>query len=160
MPHPSIKTERAFLWTVEMYVIDSCVRVHHVSKHFWTLTIGETFVCKGNPRTLQMRLLLLWWQFPSWSNTYQGRSLKHVYYFCAKTKALFTWTTQLMDYILVDFNLVVCFQNRQSAKFNSCQYFWLYGMCKYYAYQMIAQLMEIIRTCLELRLNYDWWVVA
>ena len=77
-------------------------------------------------------------------------------YFCAKTKALFTWTTQLMDYILADFNLVVCFQNHQSTKFNSRQYFWLCGMCKHYAYQMIVQLMEIIPTCLELCVNYYW----
>ena len=32
-----------------MYIIDSCVRGHHVSKHFWTPTIGETFVCKREP---------------------------------------------------------------------------------------------------------------
>ena len=48
MPHPSIKTTRAFSPT-KMYVIDSCVKGHHVSKHFWTPTIGETFVCKREP---------------------------------------------------------------------------------------------------------------
>ena len=41
-------TTRAFSRNMEMYVIDSCVR-HHVSKHFWTPTIGETLVYKREP---------------------------------------------------------------------------------------------------------------
>ena len=49
MLHPSIKTTRAFSRNMEMYVVDSCVRGHHVSKHFWTPTIGETLVCKREP---------------------------------------------------------------------------------------------------------------
>ena len=52
MPHPSIKTMRVFSWTIKMYVINSCVRGHHISKHFWTSTIGETFVCKKEPENL------------------------------------------------------------------------------------------------------------
>ena len=39
---------RAFLRTMEIY-LDSCVRGLHISKHFWTLTIGETFVCEREP---------------------------------------------------------------------------------------------------------------
>ena len=35
-----------------MYVIDSCVKGHHVSKLFWTLTIGETLICKREPENL------------------------------------------------------------------------------------------------------------
>ena len=45
MPHPSIKTMRAFSRTI----IDSRVKGHYVSKHFWTPTTGETFVCKWEP---------------------------------------------------------------------------------------------------------------
>ena len=49
---------------------------------------------------------------------YRGKSLQHAHCFCTEMKALFMWTMQLMEYtcILADFNLVVCFQNRQSAK--------------------------------------------
>ena len=39
----------AFSRTMEMDVIDSYVRGHHVSKHFWAPTIGEAFVCKREP---------------------------------------------------------------------------------------------------------------
>ena len=37
---------------METYSVDSCVRGHHVSKHFWTPTIGETLVCKQEPENL------------------------------------------------------------------------------------------------------------
>ena len=37
---------------MEIYVIDSSVRGHHVSKHFLTLPIGETFACKREPLNL------------------------------------------------------------------------------------------------------------
>ena len=34
---------------MEMHVIDSYLKGHHVSKHYWTLTNRETFVCKRKP---------------------------------------------------------------------------------------------------------------
>ena len=40
MTHPSNKTMCAFSRTMEMYVMDRCERRHHISKHFWTPTIG------------------------------------------------------------------------------------------------------------------------
>ena len=36
----------------------------------------------------------------------------------------------------------------------------LYGILKYYTYQMTALKMQIISTCLELRVNYDWQATA
>ena len=32
-----------------MYVKNSYLKGHHVSKHYWTLTNRETFVCKREP---------------------------------------------------------------------------------------------------------------
>ena len=49
MNHLSIKTMLAFSRNMDMYVIDSCVTGHHVFKHFWTPTIGETLLCKREP---------------------------------------------------------------------------------------------------------------
>ena len=45
MPHPSIKTTRAFSPWRRTVDYKQCVRGRHVSKHvhFWTPTIGETF---------------------------------------------------------------------------------------------------------------------
>ena len=40
---------RALSLTTDMYVIGGCVRGHHISKHFWTPTIGKMFVCKREP---------------------------------------------------------------------------------------------------------------
>ena len=34
---------------MEMYIIDSCMKGYHVSRHFWTPTIGQRFVCKREP---------------------------------------------------------------------------------------------------------------
>ena len=34
---------------MEMYAVESYVRGHHISKHFWTLTIKETLISKRGP---------------------------------------------------------------------------------------------------------------
>ena len=70
---------------------------------------------KRNPRALQMHTLF--GDLPRSRTEEDLRSMLTI--FCAETEALLTWTTQLMDYTLADFNLAVCFQNRQSAKLNS-----------------------------------------
>ena len=43
MAHPPIQTTCVYLWAMEKYMY---VRGHHASRHFWTLTIGETLICK------------------------------------------------------------------------------------------------------------------
>ena len=49
MPHPSIETTCVYSWPMEMCAIASYMGGQHVSKHFWTPTIGETLICKREP---------------------------------------------------------------------------------------------------------------
>ena len=99
----------------------------HISKHFWTPTIGETFVHKRYLRTLQILTLLQWWRILLLSVTYWGRSPKHAHNFCAEMEALLMWTMQLMDYILEDFNLAICSKTANLPILIPRQYFRLYN---------------------------------
>ena len=75
-----------------MYLIDSCVRGLHVSKHFWTTTIGETIVCKREPEKLYAYAVAVMANSIMVGHVPIGP--QHVRYFCTKTGALFTGKTE------------------------------------------------------------------
>ena len=37
---------------MEFAVVDSCIRGHHISKHFWTQSIGEELSCQCKENNL------------------------------------------------------------------------------------------------------------
>ena len=126
MPHPSIKTTRAFSPWRRTVGYKQCVSRHHVSKHvhFWTPTIGETFEPE-NPTKACVRCC-------SDDKFHRGRSRTEEYLritlnisvpkrkHCSRGKRNY-WTIYLRSLIWR-----FIFQNSPSAKFNSCHYLRLY----------------------------------
>ena len=105
-------------------------------------------------------------RYRSSSKKKRSREVQKAYRLCPIVPLSFTTGVSLkqlsmkISILFISFVLVAIVSDSSSSSCLSHITQKVYCVCEYETYQRIALLMEIIPACLELHVNYDWWVMA